>query len=189
MRTSSQSACSQSELSRLLVLAQAAAEAGDSENAYLLFAKGHAAAVAAAPSPAAQIGNAVAAQLSDGRLTTLAQLPQQQLTAAAAHSSNGTPKRWQQLQSRLPCSAAPSPPSQNTSSSPSNTNSPQNQQQHHHCHHNHHHHNGHKQHRVFCVSDLHVDAPGGANMAWVQSISINAFQNDVLIVAGGWRRY
>ncbi|WIA13924.1 hypothetical protein OEZ85_002494 [Tetradesmus obliquus] len=38
--------------------------------------------------------------------------------------------------------------------------------------------------RVFCVSDLHVDKAGGANMSWLQRISSSAFRNDVLIVAG-----
>lgn len=38
--------------------------------------------------------------------------------------------------------------------------------------------------RVFCVSDLHVDQHGGANMAWVSDISSSKFKADVLIVAG-----
>lgn len=38
--------------------------------------------------------------------------------------------------------------------------------------------------RIFCVSDLHVDAAGGANLAWVRSISGSLFRQDLLIVAG-----
>lgn len=41
--------------------------------------------------------------------------------------------------------------------------------------------------RLLAVSDLHVDAPGGANMAWLQSLSDTAFKDDVLLVAG-WMR-
>jgi len=39
--------------------------------------------------------------------------------------------------------------------------------------------------RVFCVSDLHVDRAGGANLSWVKSISSTIFKNDMLIIAGG----
>jgi hypothetical protein len=38
--------------------------------------------------------------------------------------------------------------------------------------------------RVFCLSDLHVDKPGGHNLEAIKSISGTAFLNDVLIVAG-----
>lgn len=40
--------------------------------------------------------------------------------------------------------------------------------------------------RVFCLSDLHVDQGGGANLRWLQRISTHKFQQDVLLVAGGW---
>jgi hypothetical protein len=39
---------------------------------------------------------------------------------------------------------------------------------------------------VFCLSDLHVDQGGGANLRWLQRISTHKFQQDVLLVAGGW---
>ena len=43
---------------------------------------------------------------------------------------------------------------------------------------------GSKQRRVFCVSDLHIDRAGGANMSWLKSIDSVKFKNDVIIVAG-----
>ena len=39
--------------------------------------------------------------------------------------------------------------------------------------------------RVFCISDLHVDQHGGANMELLSQISTTKFKNDVLLVAGG----
>jgi hypothetical protein len=38
--------------------------------------------------------------------------------------------------------------------------------------------------RVFCASDLHVDAPGGCSLRWLRSLSRSRFQSDVVVVAG-----
>lgn len=179
-----------------LALAAAAAGMGDVEVAYHLYARGYAQLYDAAQAAGALSSNVLCAnqqqqrqqqlelsqlveQLATGKLDMLSamcevpplpqhHLQQQQHTSkghcnlAAAlrrqrqqQQQHASSKRWQQLHERFSLSSSSSTSSGGGSRS-----------------------------RVFCVSDVHVDAPGGANMSWVKRISSTAFRHDVLIVAG-----
>jgi hypothetical protein len=146
-------------------MAAAAAGMGDTEVAYCLYAKGYAqcstATAAAAVSDAAV--HAVVQQLAAGQLQMLAALcevPQDHLQQQQQQQS--ICKRWQRMKERF--QLAPSSSSSSSSSRKSTQTAAAS--------------------RVLCVSDLHVDKAGGANMAWLQRISSSAFSSDVLIVAG-----
>jgi hypothetical protein len=162
-----------SSQAHLLGLAEAAAGAGDVEVSYLLYAKG-CLGTAADTSPSSRF--------TAGMLHSLAAMCQPPTTTAAAAAA--TPKRWQQMTQRLLSDSLSGVPSHPTTagaafsksrSSPalagvgpttasSSSSRPGR--------------------RVFCASDLHVDRAGGANLAWMKSISSSNFRHDVLIVAG-----
>jgi hypothetical protein len=154
-------------------MAAAAAGMGDTEVAYCLYAKGyqqcHTALSSSGAAAAAAAGGSNAAvqtvvqQLAAGRLQMLAALCQ----VPEVQQQQQLCKRWQRTRERFQLTANPSSSSSSSSSSSGSLASS----------------------RVFCVSDLHVDKAGGANMAWLQRISSSAFTNDVLIVAGGLHQH
>ncbi|KAF6263899.1 hypothetical protein COO60DRAFT_1664767 [Scenedesmus sp. NREL 46B-D3] len=141
-------------------MAAAAAGMGDTEVAYCLYAKGCKICGTAAADPAVQ---PVVQQLAAGKLQMLAALCQvpgeDQRQQQQQHEAC---KRWQRMQERFHLTSTTS--SSSSSSSSSSTDAAGS--------------------RVFCVSDLHVDKAGGANMSWLQRISSSVFMSDVLIVAG-----
>jgi hypothetical protein len=154
-------------------MAAAAAGMGDTEVAYCLYAKGYqqchtalSSSSAAAATAAAEGGGlnaavqAVVQQLAAGKLQMLAALCQVPDCTQQQQQQQQTCKRWQCTMERFQLTAATTSSSSSSSRSVASS-------------------------RVFCVSDLHVDKAGGANMAWLKRISSSAFRNDVLIVAGG----
>lgn len=165
---SQQTSGDSSSQAHLFGLAEAAQAGGDVEVAYLLYAKGTTA------------DTSKGSRFTAGMLHSLAALCQPPTAAAAA----AVPKRWQQMQQRLfadslgaplrQTAAAPTTPAFSKSHSipalagagPPIA------------------HSSRVGRRVFCASDLHVDRAGGANMAWLKSISSSSFRHDVLIVAG-----
>lgn len=220
---------------QLLALAKAAADQGDLEVAYLLYAKGSSSSSATASDGASEHQKFVSGQLQT--LAAMCQPPTAAAVAVAAtvvpNSGNGSsssgptfgapetasgnfnssttsagilvPKHWQQMQQRLYLrgnsspgfhvsavarqqhsldvqdSSATNASSSSSSNLPTTMSSSSSSVA------------SHAQssssdpttaRRVFCVSDLHVDRAGGANMAWLKAISSSNFQNDVLIVAG-----
>lgn len=193
------------DLQALVTLAATAAAQGDLEVAYLLYSKSHSRHTSRSQHVEQKNSKAVA-----GQLQTLAAMCQPPTAPAAAislgslhfarsidqseyktsHSSRAAvsssninspqplPKRWQHMQQRLELGCADNNTSTISSSSnqsilsadstiSSNTNSINSRAR-----------------RVFCVSDLHVDRAGGANMEWLRSISSSSFKDDVIIVAG-----
>jgi hypothetical protein len=194
---------------QLLTLAATAAAQGDYEVAYLLYAKSN----AKQTSHSQYVDDDKKSKSVAGQLQTLAAMCQPPTAAAAAispgrlgptrssnaglssayttnssgvtytNSSTSFPqpllKRWQHMQQRLQLcctdnntsstiSSQSLPSADGTRSSSANSTTSATS----------------RARRVFCISDMHVDRAGGANMAWLQSISSSSFQDDVIIVAG-----
>jgi hypothetical protein len=146
-------------------MAAAAAGMGDTEVAYCLYAKGYSqcsnSAAAAAAAGANTAVAAVVQQLAAGQLQMLTALCEVPSSHQQQQQLQGICKRWQRMKERFQLTA----PSSSSSNSSSREGAAAGS-------------------RVVCVSDLHVDKAGGANMAWLRRISSSAFLNDVLIVAG-----